>query len=279
MANRTFRIRFWGVRGTIPSPGPKTIKYGGNTPCVEVRCDEQLIILDAGSGLRKLGLKLLKEMPINATLLLSHLHWDHIHGFPFFAPADVKGNKFHIYAERKLNNTLHGLMAGQMMYPHFPLIFEKMAAEMFFTELIPGENTITIGDVNIQTSANNHPDGSLSFKITYDGVSMVYATDTEHYSCVDPALLKLAGGANCLIYDSTFTPEEYCGQVGTPKTGWGHSTWEEGIKLAKAAGIGQLILFHHEPDRSDDAVGGIEKQAAAELPGTIAAYEGLEIVL
>jgi len=273
-----FRIRFWGVRGSIPTPGPETVRYGGNTSCVEVRCGEQVIILDAGSGIRKLGIELNKEGPVEATILLSHFHWDHIQGFPFFQPGFQPHNKFHIYAARKLNTTLERLMQGQMMYPNFPVFLEAMGAEMKFTELIPGE-IILIEDVAIKTVACYHPGESMAFRISYGGNSVVYATDTEHYSCIDASLLKLSKGADYLIYDAAYTPEEYCGETGSPKVGWGHSTWEEGVKLAKAAEVGKLILFHHDPEHDDDFVSEIERQAKEALPGTMAAYEGLEILL
>ena len=278
METHKFLIRFWGVRGSIPTPGPETVKYGGNTSCVEVRCGEQLIILDAGSGMRKLGIELNKEMPVEATILLSHFHWDHIQGFPFFQPGFQPQNKFHIYAARKLNTTLERLMSGQMMYPNFPISLGAMAAKMEFDELTPGETRL-IGKVEIKTAIGNHPGESLAFRINYGGASVVYATDTEHYSCIDPSLLKLSNDVDCLIYDASYTSEEYCGKTGSPKTGWGHSTWEEGVKLAKAANVGKLILFHHDPEHDDDFIDEIERQASEALPSTIAAYEGLEILL
>jgi phosphoribosyl 1,2-cyclic phosphodiesterase len=273
-----FLVRFWGVRGSIPTPGPETVKYGGNTSCVEVRCGKQLIILDSGSGIRKLGIELNKETPVDATILLSHFHWDHIQGFPFFKPGFQRNNKFHIHAARKLNTTLERLMAGQMMYPNFPVSLDAMAAGMKFIELTPGD-TILIGEVEVKTALSNHPDGSLAFRINYGGSSVVYATDTEHYCYIDPNLLKLSRGADYLIYDATYTSEEYYGKAGNSKKGWGHSTWEEGVKLAKAANVGKLILFHHDPEHDDDLVAEIERQASEALPGTIAAYEGLEILL
>ena len=304
METGKFLVRFWGVRGSIPTPGPETVKYGGNTSCVEVRCGKQLIILDSGSGIRKLGIELNKKLPVEATILLSHFHWDHIQGFPFFKPGFQPNNIFHIYAGRKLNTTLKKLMQGQMMYPNFPVSLEAMDAKMDFKELIPGENTLSIGDVEIKTAACNHPGEALAFKISYEGASVVYATDTEHYNYehvppfpkehppflkgvgeftdvnhVDPNLLKLSRDADYLIYDATYTSEEYYGKTGSSKKGWGHSTWEEGVKLAKAANVGKLILFHHDPEHDDDFVAEIERQASKALPGTIAAYEGLEILL
>jgi ribonuclease Z len=278
MKTGKFLLKFWGVRGSIPAPGPETIKYGGNTSCVEVRFGEQLIILDAGSGIRKLGIELNKQIPVDAEILLSHFHWDHIQGFPFFQPGFQPQNKFHIYAARKLNTTLRRLMQGQMMYPNFPVNLDAMGAKITFTELIPGD-TMLIGDVAIRTGICTHPGESMAFRISTDGISVVYATDTEHHSYIDPSLLKLSKDADYLIYDAAYTPEEYCGKTGSPKVGWGHSTWEEGVKLAKAANVGKLILFHHDPEHEDDFIDTIERQANELLPGTIAAYEGLEIRL
>jgi len=280
MKNQKFLVRFWGVRGSIPTPGPETVKYGGNTSCVEVRCGEQLIILDAGSGIRKLGIELNKEAPIDAMILLSHFHWDHIQGFPFFQPGFLPHNKFYIYAgaKRELDETVEGLMRGQMMYHNFPVSLDEMGSVMKFKGVRPGDN-IPRGDIEIKTASCRHPGDALAFRISYGGASVVYATDTEHYSCIDPALFKLSQDADYLIYDAAYTPEEYCGEVGIPRTGWGHSTWEEGIKLAKAANVGKLILFHHEPEHDDDFIGEVERLASKALPGTIAAYEGLEILL
>lgn len=274
-----FFVKFWGVRGSIPTPGPETVKYGGNTSCVEVRCGKQLIILDSGSGIRKLGIELEKAMPVYATILLSHFHWDHIQGFPFFKPGFQPNNVFHIYAARKLNTTLKRLMQGQMMYPNFPVSLEAMGAKMDFKELSPGENTVSMEEVEIKTAACNHPDEALAFKISYRGASVVYATDTEHYNYIDPSLLQLSKGADCLIYDAAYTTEEYYGKIGNSRIGWGHSTWEEGVKLAKAANVGKLVLFHHAPEHDDALVAEIEQKASEALPGTIAAYEGLEILL
>lgn len=277
MKKTDFKVRFWGVRGSIPTPGAKTCRYGGNTPCVEIRCGKELIILDAGSGIRELGNSLLKEMPIKATILFSHLHWDHIQGFPFFTPILIPGNKINMFAEKKLNKTFESLMAGQMMYPHFPITLKDLTAQLTFNEIEFGDE-INLGDVIIRTSRNNHPDGCIAFRIDYKGRSIVYATDTEHYSCVDPILSKAAKGADYIIYDSAYTDDEYSGKNGgMPRTSWGHSTWQEGVKLARAAGIKNLILFHHDPSHSDEMIARVEADARKEFPNTIAAYEGLEI--
>ncbi len=271
-----FRIKFWGVRGSIPTPGKETIKYGGNTPCVEVRCGNTIIILDGGSGIRLLGLELSKEAPVEAHLLFSHLHWDHIQGFPFFVPLFNPENTFYLYAEKKLNSTFKQLMAGQMMYPHFPVSFDDLNAKIHFTEL-NSSDSFNIDDVTISCAPCNHPDGCVSFKLSYRDRTIVYATDTEHYDKPDEILLKHADGADYLIYDATYTDDEYYGRIGMPKIGWGHSTWQEGVKLAKLAAVKNLILFHHDPTHNDNQIDEILKAAQKRFKNTIAAYEGLVI--
>jgi len=274
---RRFTVRFWGVRGTIPTPGPGTVRYGGNTPCIEVRCGNRLIILDSGSGIRELGVKLLKEMPVDMIIFLSHLHWDHIQGFPVFGPCFYSGNKIEIYGEKKMNDSLENIMAGQMNYPHFPVPLSEIKAELEFHELVAGD-TVDLGGIVVKTSANNHPDGCLSYRLECQGKSFVYATDTEHYpDKIDPVLLKQAESADYLVYDATYTDDEYKGIKGPPRMGWGHSTWQEGVKLAKAAGVKQLILFHHDPSHDDDFLAEVERQARREFPNCLEAYEGLEI--
>jgi phosphoribosyl 1,2-cyclic phosphodiesterase len=278
MAKSDFKVKFWGVRGSIPTPGKDTCKYGGNTPCVEVRCGDKLIILDAGSGIRDLGNNLIKDMPLEANILFSHLHWDHIQGFPFFSPAFIAENKLNLFAEKKLDKTFESLMSGQMMYPHFPIALKDLDAYITFNELEYGDE-INFGDVIIRTSRNNHSDGCIAFRIEYKGKSIVYATDTEHFACVDPILLEASRDADYIIYDATYTDEEYSGKNGRAKTGWGHSTWQEGVKLAKAANIKHLVLFHYDPEHTDDIIDDIYAQAKKKFKNTIASYEGLEIYL
>jgi phosphoribosyl 1,2-cyclic phosphodiesterase len=270
-----FQVRIWGARGSIPTPGPNTVKYGGNTACVEVRCGDKLIILDAGSGIRQLGMSLDPKKHLTAYFFFSHLHWDHIQGFPFFRPGFQPGNRFHIYAKRQLNTTVENLLAGQMMYPHFPKSLEDMAAQMTFHELDHGDE-VRIGEALITCTPANHPDGCITFRIEYRKRSLIYATDTEHFETLDPVLKKHSSNADCLIYDAMFTEEEYLGKNGEmPRAGWGHSTWKEGVKMARAAGVKRLVLFHHDPAHDDDFISGIEADARREFPQTYAAYEGL----
>lgn len=270
----TLTIRFHGVRGSIAAPGPATVRTGGNTPCVEVRCGETLLVLDAGTGLRALGERMLAETIRECTILSSHLHWDHIQGLPFFLPAWIPGHRVTILGRPGLREALE----AQMTPPCFPVRVSEMKAELSFRELAAGE-AVTIGAARVRAAQLNHPGGVYGYRIEFGGTSVVYATDTEHYACPDPHLVELARGADVLIYDAMYTPDEYAGRAGPPKVGWGHSTWEAGVAVADAAGVARLVLFHHDPQRSDDAVDAIERAAALARPGTIAAREGEALVL
>lgn len=278
------RITFWGVRGSIPCPGPDTVGVGGNTSCVEVRAGEAVLVFDGGTGLRLLGKRMLKEMPFTAHLFFSHVHWDHIQGFPFFDPAFVPGNVIHLYGGNNVSRTLEETLAGQMDHPSFPVHLSEMGAEMVFhgvsdrevVEVDAGGGTKAM----VRAARGNHPNGVWAYRVDHAGHSVVYATDTEHYAIVDPKLLKLAQGAEVLIYDSQYTPEEYAGQTGGgPKLGWGHSTFEEAVKLAKAANVKRLVLYHHDPTQSDAAVAEKERRARELFPSSEAAREGLVIEL
>ena len=276
------RITFWGVRGSIPSPGPDTVGIGGNTSCVEVRVGKVILVFDGGTGLRLLGKQLIKEMPLTAHLFFSHVHWDHIQGFPFFDPAFVAGNNIHLYGGNNVSRTLEETLAGQMDHPSFPVHLSQMGAAMTFHDLREGQPLDIEGDdgtIRVTMGAGNHPNGVWAYRVDHGGKSVVYATDTEHYTVVDPNLVRLAQGTDVLIYDAQYTPEEYAGTAGTggPKTGWGHSTYEEAVKLAKLAGAKRLVLYHHDPMQNDAAVREKERRARALFAETVAAYEGLTI--
>ena len=275
----TISITFWGVRGSIASPGPETMQVGGNTRCVEVRCGETRIILDAGTGIRKLGDALLAAPgDIEATLLLSHQHWDHIQGLPFFVPAYLPRTRLSIIGGTNGVMSLGDTLAHQMRAPVFPVRLDELGARIGLREVRHGE-TFAVGEAAVRVAKLNHPGGVHAFRIDHDGRSVVYATDTEHYACVDPALLALADGADVLIYDSQYTPEEYGGKVGRSKVGWGHSTYVAGAELARAASVGEYVLFHHDPRRTDAGVLEIEGLARALFPRSTAAREGTRIEL
>ena len=224
----SMQIRFWGVRGSIASPGPETAGVGGNTSCVEVRCgDGTRLILDAGTGLRRLGEAMIREegaVPAEVTLLLSHLHWDHIQGLPFFVPLYVPGTKIAVVGAAGGPLSLKEALEYQMTAPVFPVRLGEVPAQLGFREMKPAER-IHVGNAVVTAQRLNHPGGVMAYRVDCDGRSVVYATDTEHYACVDPALLTLARGADVLIYDSQYTPEEYAGTGGRAKVGWGHSTY------------------------------------------------------
>jgi phosphoribosyl 1,2-cyclic phosphodiesterase len=272
-------VRFWGVRGSCPSPGPETASFGGNTSCVEVRCGDQLFILDAGTGLRGLGNQLLASgQPVHATFLFSHVHWDHIQGFPFFSPLFRKNTELNLCG-RVGHGSLVEALGKQMSGPSFPVELDQVPAQLAFRPILPGK-TLGFGPAEVTAAALHHPNGVMAFRIDYRGRSLVYATDTEHYSDrLDNDLVALARGADLLIYDAQYTPEEYDGRAGFARVGWGHSTWSEGVNVARAAGVRQLCLFHHDPSHDDGTVAAIERAARSELPGTIAAREGMTVEL
>lgn len=272
-----FSVRFWGVRGSVPVPGPTTVRYGGNTPCVEVRAGSELIVFDAGSGLRVLGNQLVGAKSVTARMFFSHFHWDHIQGFPFFAPAFVQGTRLDLFGAKKLSATLSETLAGQMSYPNFPVTLSDLAAQIEFHDLHEGQS-VCCGDAVVTNTRLNHPGGVFAYRVDYGGHAVVFATDTEHYATLDQKICALAEGADVLVYDAMYTPEEYAGSGELPaRTGWGHSTWEEGVRVARAARVRQLVLFHHDPDHDDAAVDAIEAKAKASFPATIAAREGLQI--
>jgi phosphoribosyl 1,2-cyclic phosphodiesterase len=273
--NNQFIVQFWGVRGSIPSPGPHTVRYGGNTPCVEMQVGGRRLIFDGGTGLRVLGQSLLSAMPLEAYMFFTHSHWDHIQGFPFFTPGFVKGNCFHIYgAIAPDGSTIEQRLNDQMLHPNFPVPLQIMGADLRFYDIKPGE-TIPIDDIKVETAPLNHPGEAVGYRINWRGGSAVYVTDTEHYpDRLDENVLWLARDADVLIYDCCYTDEEYhCPK--TPKVGWGHSTWEEALKVAQAANVKTLVIFHHDPLHDDDFLDAVGEEASAKFPGAIMAKEGM----
>jgi phosphoribosyl 1,2-cyclic phosphodiesterase len=265
-------ITFWGVRGSCAAAGPETAEVGGNTSCVEVRAGATRVILDAGTGLRALGATL--TSPVDVSILFSHFHWDHIQGFPFFAPAYRPGNRVDLYGpERVTGRDVRAALEAQMRPPHFPIGLDAMHAELGFFPL-PAGARFQLGAFTVETAAANHPGGCLAYRLSSGGRSVVYATDTEHAVEPDRHLVGLARGCDLLIYDAQYTRAEY-----PTKRGWGHSTPEEAVRLAEAAGAEQLVLFHHDPAHDDDAIRRMEADARALFPLTTAAREGLTILL
>jgi phosphoribosyl 1,2-cyclic phosphodiesterase len=280
------KVTFFGTRGSVPVADPEFARFGGNTSCVMLTFENgRVAFLDAGTGLRKAGRHLQArgvEQHDNLFIGLSHTHWDHIQGFPFFAPAFVKGNTFHLYGGSHFSRTIEETLAGQMENPNFPVHLSDMGAAMHFRSLHDNQ-TVRVGHDQIEVTCGhgNHPQGVFAYRVAHGGKSVVFATDTEHFDIVDPNLLALAKGVDVLIYDAQYTPEEYAGKagIGGPKTGWGHSTFEAATELAKAAGVKKLVLFHHDPGQSDEAVHDKVRRARELFASTIAAQEGLSIDL
>jgi phosphoribosyl 1,2-cyclic phosphodiesterase len=276
----TLSIRFWGVRGSVPAPGPATAQVGGNTTCVEVLCGAHRIVLDAGTGLRALGQALAAaDAPVQATCLFTHVHWDHIQGLPFFSPLFSPTTKLDLYGALP-DHDLAQVLSEQMRPPNFPVPLAQVPATLRFFR-VPVDRALTLGATRIRAVPLNHPNGVVAYRLEHGGRSVVFATDTEHYpdGRLDTALVELARGADVLIYDAQYTPDEYAGHTGCKRHGWGHSTWLEGVRVARAAEAKKLILFHHDPSHDDTTVDAIESAAAEALPGTIAAREGLALSL
>jgi phosphoribosyl 1,2-cyclic phosphodiesterase len=259
-------VRFLGVRGSIATPG---MAAGGNTACVEVVAGDTRIILHAGTGLRTLGNERMASGIRHSTILLSHLHWDHVAGLQFFTPVYVPGHRVEIASGPNGVMSHDAAIRSLFKAPFFPVDFDDLGGTVTTRELRANDR-FTIGDITITMARLNHPDPVYGYRLDCGDQSIVYATDTEHFACVDPTLEKLAAGADILIYDAQYTPEEY-----PSKVGWGHSTWEAGADLARAAGVPQLVLFHHDPMRTDAQLDALEAAARVALPGTVAAREGL----
>ena len=261
-------IKFWGVRGSIPAPGTSTVRFGGNTSCVEVRSGDDLCIFDMGSGLRALG-QSFGPKPAKASMFLSHYHWDHIQGLPFFGPAYNPGSTIDIYGPVRDGRDVRNILSGQMVAPYFPVTIDAFRAKLGF-HTITGGQTVMVGKLAVRADELHHPNGVLAFRIECDGKSVVYATDTEHGTAADEALVSLARGAEALVYDAMYTEDEY--RKG--KTGWGHSTWVAGLRLCEQAGCKRLVLFHHEPTRNDDALEALVGEASAHGDRAVVAREG-----
>jgi len=298
-------VTFWGVRGSIPVPGESTIRYGGNTPCVTIEQDDTLIIIDCGTGLRVLGQKLLVESngnPINAHILISHTHWDHIQGFPFFTPAFIPSNTFTIYGAKGVNRQIEDTLAGQMESPYFPVALDAMAATLNFKAI--DKQSFTIGDLSIDTCYLNHPGKALGFRINSEDGSVVYFSDHEPFYRLmttsaaatsnkelqvtendkikfarsrDKEYIEFCKGVDLLIEDSPYTEDEYKTRVG-----WGHACIDDVVEMALTGGVDQLALFHHEPTHDDKQMDDIVSYCRKLLQpddnlNVFAAQEGTQI--
>jgi len=278
-------VRFWGVRGSIPTPGPSTVRYGGNTTCVELRINGEIIVIDAGSGIRNLGSALLKESagkPIELTLLNTHTHWDHIQGFPFFAPAFIKGNRIRVIGRNSQPDGLKGVFERQMDGTRcFPVPFFSLGADVEF-ETINEESGLVfnIGSVKVVACPTNHPGGCLAYGFASDNRKVVFLSDHETGGADEPRILEFIKGANLLIADAQYDATEI-----NSRRGWGHGSIEEVVDLAIRASVRELCLFHHDPTHDDERLDSMVRQARemASLSGVPlviqAASEGGEISL
>ncbi len=287
-------LHFWGTRGSIPSPGPHTVRYGGNTPCVELRTDAGwLVILDAGTGIRELGRSLIERAngtPIRGDIFLTHAHWDHIQGLPFFAPVFQAGNHFTIWGSASLETSIDRVVRDQMSPVVFPVTFEQLDASIDFRELRTDAADGHAG-YRVSSFAVRHPGGALGYRFTDDARpsrALVYISDneiadgTKYSSSADwrDRLVAFAQGASVLVHDATYTLEEY-----DHHRGWGHSTYRDALELAIDAGVETLVLFHHKPERHDDEVDRRVQECRAHAASrgsrlhVVAAAEGLSLTV
>jgi phosphoribosyl 1,2-cyclic phosphodiesterase len=292
------RLKFWGVRGSIPTPGPETIYYGGNTSCVEIRADGELIILDAGTGIRPLGMVLAEEFKnraLDATILISHTHWDHIQGFPFFYPAYTPGNHLKIVGFEGAPSTLRHILSNQMATPYFPVALEELKGAIEVKEL--EELSFHVGRVKVYAATLNHPGLAAGYRLETSRGSIAYLPDHEPSGCgaeigvpdaecealareLDRHIVDFVRGVDVLVIDSQYDDEEYSRHIG-----WGHGCVSVAVKTAVEANVKRLFLFHHDPNHSDAQVSYLLHRArrlAASLGSSIivdAAREGEQVEL
>jgi phosphoribosyl 1,2-cyclic phosphodiesterase len=291
------RIKFWGVRGSYPTPGPETVRYGGNTACVELQLGERTIVLDAGTGMIPLGRELARRNVTEMILLLSHLHHDHTQGLPFFIPAFLPNVKLHIFGPDGATESLRKVLEHNQSFETFPVSLQDMAASKNIQPVREAQVIVWDGEaVHITESAAGfndeavviqihrsyaHPGGVLVYRINWRSSSIVYATDTEGYAGMDRRLVKFAQNTDLLIHDAQYLEEHYQGQLpGFPSTqGYGHSTAGMACEVAASARVGQLFLFHHDPSYTDRVISRMEAEAKEKFGNVQAAHEGLEILI
>lgn len=295
------RLKFWGTRGSVPTPGKHTVRYGGNTPCIEVRLDDnKLIILDAGTGIRNLGQELMaKGEKLQTYLFISHPHLDHIQGFPFFSPIYYDGHELTIVGGETEKVSLHKMIADLMNKIYFPIRLDELKAKLHFRKVM--EEELNIFGATVRTIFVNHPSFSIGYRVSHNGKSFVYISDNEPFDGsvdsmkrgIEPWVLEkylanqgdpnqriyeFSRNADVLIHDTTYTPEEYCDHIG-----WGHSHFLFTLKVAAQGNVKKLVLFHHEPTHSDDMVDDILRRCKEEIRSQkyafdcIAAAEGMEL--
>ncbi len=294
------KLKFWGVRGSIPSPGPLTVRYGGNTTCIEIRSDEgKLIILDAGTGIFALAQQLLRELPVEANVFITHTHWDHIHGLPFFTPLFIPGNTLRIHGAEDIisGEGIDRVMSVQLQYSYFPVREAEMKAGIEYQNMQPGL-PVTLGDATVHASVMNHPVTNFGYRVDCNGKSIFFTGDHEPYTNIyDPTdtgfneyqtlmeekqaeLDRAMQGVDILVVDSSYTRQEFEG-----KKGWGHGHFDSSIEMAIRVGAKQLYCTHHEPTRSDEELETVFHEALSRHAANLGelrvhlAREGLEVML
>jgi phosphoribosyl 1,2-cyclic phosphodiesterase len=272
------RIKFWGVRGSTPTPQPENMRYGGNTSCVEVRIGDRIYIFDCGTGFRILGHQLESEFggrPFFAHVFVSHFHWDHIQGMPFFRPLYENPKSEFIFHSSSRVRSLEQVLSEQMAAPYFPVNLNHMTGKRSFHDIEAGKVDIENG-LQLRSAWLNHPQGCMGFRLEANNRVLVYATDNEPGDpAFDKAVRKLAEGADVLIYDAQYLPEEYEAR----RRGWGHSHWREAVNIVMESGAKELVLYHHDPDHTDVLIDKIVNEARNYYPKVRAAAEGMEISL
>jgi phosphoribosyl 1,2-cyclic phosphodiesterase len=267
-----FSVRFWGVRGAIPTPLPGNMGYGGNTTCLEIRTPDGVIIIDGGSGLRGLGGSLAQEYAgqnLSLNILMTHFHWDHIQGIPFFAPLYLAQNEVTFWSDRTVD-VLKETLEGQMTSPYFPVPFARVPGRRNFGRI--GDNE-TFGKVTVRPFALHHPQGASGYRFEHEGKVIVHACDHEQGDAKhDRIVAEYAQGADLLIIDAQYTPEQY-----EQKRGWGHSTWKYAVDMAREAGVKRLVLSHHDPAHDDAFIDAVVVEARKHFPNTEAAKESSSI--
>ena len=268
-------VRFWGVRGSIAAPGPDTFKYGGNTSCVEVRCGGRSVIFDAGTGIRPLGDELCNQGDRRVDLFLTHTHLDHIVGFPFFRFAYESKKRVRIWAGHlPADRTIEEVLRAFMSAPFFPVPLDILSAQLEFRDFDVGDRLRPFAGVVLKTARLDHPDGAIGYRLECKGKSICYVTDTQHViGAPNQDILGLIAGADVVIYDAMFTDDEFPGY-----RDWGHSTWQECLRLCADAKVRIPVIFHHLPSRDDRALDAIAAEAARRHPGAIVAREGETLV-
>lgn len=269
-----FFVRFWGVRGSIACPGANTARYGGNTSCLEVRCGAYLFILDAGTGLRCFDRSIAAGEALDADVLLTHTHLDHIWGWPYFTRLMRPDTRLSVWAGNLLNgNGVEHVLGGLLRDPFQPVREGLVRARVMYHDFHAGETLEPRPGVRIRTAPLNHPQGATGYRIEFGGRSVCYVTDTEHTpGARDRNILDLVRSADAMIYDSNYTEAELPAHVG-----WGHSTWQEGVRLCDAGQVKTFVAFHHDPDHDDRRMDELAIEIERARPGSVVAREGMVI--